>query len=155
MRKESRTDSAIRVGKELLKVPRIYADAKQEIVDHTITTVESWESRLVALVFIVGMIILWSFTIWSGIGFEVVLETFGTFFVATFAFAYFFFFHVSKLFFRATEEEISDDTSMFALFSANRSKERRSFISIFLAVVHTIVLIGYLIHNDIGWLNIE
>jgi hypothetical protein len=155
MRKESRTDSAIRTGRELLKVPRIYSDAKQEIVEQTITTAESWESRLVAIPFIIGMILFWAFTIWSGIGFEVIFETFSTVLVGAFAFAYFFFFHVSKLVYKTTDEEVSDDTSMFALFSANRRKERRSFISIFLAVLHTLAVVGYMIHNDTGWLNIE
>jgi len=155
MPRESRKDAAIRTGKELLKVPRIYSDAKQEIVEHAITTAEAWESRFIAIGLSIGMIVFWSFTIWSGVGFEVLYETFGTFFVAALAFAYFFFFHLSKLIFRTTEEEISDDTSMFALFSASRRKERRSFISIFLAVLHTVVLIGYLIQNDIGWLNLE
>jgi hypothetical protein len=153
MRKDSRTNSAIQAGKELLKVPRIYSEAKQEIVEHTITTAESWESRLVAIPFIIGMILFWAFTIWSGIGFEVIFETFSTVLIGAFAFAYFFFFHISKLVYKTTDEEVSDDTSMFALFSASRRKERRSFVSIFLAVLHTVVLVAYMINNDIGYLD--
>jgi len=153
MRKESRTESAIRTGKELLKVPRIYSDAKQEIIEHAITTAEGWESRLVAIPFIIGMIVFWAFTIWSGIGFAVLFDAFAAVFIGAFAFAYFFFFHVSKLFYRTTAEEISDDTSMFALFSANRRREQRGFFSIVFAVLHTVALIAYMISNDVGMLN--
>lgn len=150
MLKRSRTDSAIRTTKELLKVPHIYSDAKQEIFEQTVTTAESWESRLVAIPFIIGMIVFWIFVIWSGVGFEVLLETLSPFFIGAFAFAYFFFFHVSKIVFKTTKEETSDDTSMFALFSANRRKEQRGFFSIVFAVLHTVALIGYLILNEIG-----
>ena len=125
------------------------------MIEHAVTTAESWESRLVAIPFIIGIIVFWAFTIWSRIGFAVLFDGFAAVFVATFAFAYFFFFHVSKLFYKTTNEEVSDDTSMFALFSANRRKEQRSFFSIVFAVFHTIVLIAYMISNDIGMPNVD
>ena len=69
--------------------------------------------------------------------------------IIMFIISYFSIFLGSKFIFNPTAEELSDDTSIFALFSACSRKERRSLISIGLALFQTLIFALYLINKDL------
>ena len=54
----------------------------------------------------------------------------------------------SKFIFRPTQEELTDDTSTFALFSACERKAMRSLISAGCATVHTFIFLVFVILTD-------
>jgi hypothetical protein len=135
--------------KQAFKIKRDYDEAKQAAAEHIVNNVESRTSN--ALVTILFLIILseWIYTIFSSYGLEKIHETYGNApFALPFLTSYFFFFIGSKLIFKPNEEEIKDDTSMLAIFSACERKEKRSFYSIVLSILHSSIFILYLVNKD-------
>lgn len=130
--------------KNLLKLHRDYQDAKQNAAEHTFSVFESKTGSLYFIFFSALTILFWSIAIFSLDWLELQYNVFGFFIIS-----YFFIFLGSKLIFKPTAEELSDDTSLFALFSACSRRERRSLISIGLAVLHTLIFALYLVGQNI------
>lgn len=135
--------------KKAFKLQRDYEDAKKAAVEHVINNFESRTSLVLVTILFLFIVLLWIYAIFTSLGFEKISEKFGNAPLALpFLFSYFFFFVGSKLIFKQTEEEVNDDTSMFALFSACERRERRSFYSILLSLGHTVIFILYLLNRD-------
>ena len=126
--------------KRLLKLNRDYKDAKKHAAEHSINVFESKTSLLYFIVFLALTILAWLIAIFSSDGLEIQYNAFGIFIIS-----YFSIFLGSKFIFRPTAEELSDDTSLFAIFSACSRKELRSLISIGLALLHTLIFALYIV----------
>jgi hypothetical protein len=136
--------------KKALKIKKEYDQAKFAAVEHVINNFESRNSKIIVTILFIGICLEWVYAVFSSNGLEKTSETYGN---APFAFpfltSYFFFFLGSKLMFKPTEEELSDDTSLFAIFSACDRRSRRSLVSIFLSIFHTLIFVFYLISKDL------
>ena len=95
----------------------------------------------------------WLYALFILDGFEKLYNAFGFYpIIFFFLISYFALFSGSKFLFRPSQEELLDNTSMFAIFSACGRKELRSFISIGFSFLHTFVITFYLINKDLGFL---
>lgn len=129
--------------KQLLKLNRDYKDAKKNAAHHAFNVFESKTAPLYFICSLVLIVSAWLIAIFSFDGLDLQYNAFGVFTIS-----YFFIFLGSKFIFKPTAEELSDDTSLFALFSACSRKERRSLISIGLALLHTLIFVFYLVSKD-------
>lgn len=135
--------------KKTLKLKRDYEEAKEVAIEHVVNNIESRTSKVLVGLLFAFIIFEWIYSVYSSFGLEKMTETFGNApFALTFLSSYFFFFIGSKFIFMPTEEEISDDTSMFAIFSACERREKRSRLSIILSVFHTAIYIAFLVMKD-------
>jgi len=126
---------------QLLQARRAYHDGKRKLAEQSVSTIEGTTNPYLLLPFLGITIAAWSFAAFSEIGFARLYEAYGLYpFAIVFAVSYFTFYLASKLVLRPSAEEIADDTSYFSLFSASSRKEKRSWISIGLATIHTLVL---------------
>jgi hypothetical protein len=92
----------------------------------------------------------WIFAIFALTGLEEASEKFGFIpMILLLVVSYFFFFLGSKLIILPSDEELSDDTSTLAIFSACRCRLRRSLVSIGISLLHTLIFTVYLISKDI------
>ncbi|HQU84796.1 MAG TPA: hypothetical protein PKY59_16780, partial [Pyrinomonadaceae bacterium] len=115
---------------QAFKIKRDYDDAKKAAVEHVVNNIESRTSKVLVTLLFIFIVFQWIYAIFSSSGLEKISEKFGNApFILPLLASYFFFFIGSKLIFKPTEEELSDDTSMFAIFSACERRERRSFYS--------------------------
>lgn len=139
--------------KKLLKLNRDYQDAKQQAVEHTVNVVESKTDPLYFFCSSSLTIFVWLIAAFILDGFERLYNSFGFYpIIIFFIISYFSIFLGSKFIFKPTTEELSDDTSIFALFSACGRKEMRSLISIGFALLHTLIFVFYLVNKDLKWL---
>ena len=135
--------------KQLLQLNRDYKAAKEKAFEQGVNIVESKNNPLLAVLFLALSIFIWSFAIFTYV-FKRLCEQQGSFsVVGFFIISYFALFLGSKLIFKPTDEELTDDTSAFALFSACRRREFRSLISIGLSLFHTLIFALYLVNKDI------
>lgn len=140
--------------KRLSELHKAYREGKEKAFDESVNAFETGPP-LYFLAFLAFLILIWGTAYAMPFGLEEVYDRFGFIFVALpFAGAYFSLYSGSKFIFRPTPEEIEDDTSTFAIFSACGRKERRGLISIVFAIVHTMAFVAYLVHKDTGWLNL-
>ena len=134
--------------KQLFQLNRDYREAKEKAIEQGVNVIESKNNVLPAVLFLALSISAWLFAISDGL--KSLCENQGSFSVAGFfIISYFTLYLGSKLIFRPTVEELSDDTSVFALFSACRRKEFRSLISLGLSLFHTLLFVFYLVSKDI------
>ncbi len=135
--------------KQAFKFKRDYDEAKQAAAEHVINNVEAGTGKvLVAILFFV-ILLQWIYAIFSSYGLEKISETYGnTPFALPFLTSYFFFFIGSKFIFKPTEEELTDDTSMLAIFSACERKSNRSLYSLLFSFIHTSIFVLYLVIKD-------
>jgi hypothetical protein len=137
--------------KKLLKLNRDYKDAKEKAIEETVQNIESKTNLLFVVLFLALNIYAWLFAIFSLDGFEHLYNIYGYKSLAAFwIISYFNFFQLSKFIFKPTAEELSDDTSYFAIFSACSRKEMRSFISMGLSLLHTAIFFFYLVNKDMS-----
>lgn len=136
--------------KRLLKLNRDYKDAKTQVAEQALNAFESKIHPLYFVLFLVPAILLWLITIFLPEVFERLYKGFGfSLLNIVFILSYFTVFHGSKFIVKPTAEELDDDTSLFAIFSACRRKEGRSFFSIGLALLHTALFVLYLLSKDL------
>lgn len=134
--------------KQLLQLNRDYRNAKEKAIEQGVNVVESKNNLLFAVLFLALSVSAWLFAISDGL--KSLCENQGSFSVVGFLIiSYFTFFLGSKFIFKPTAEELTDDTSVFALFSACRRREFRSLISIGLSLFHTLFFVFYLVSKDI------
>lgn len=139
--------------KKVFKLRGDYEQAKQEAVEKTVNALESKNNPLFFLLFLSMSVFCWLYALFILDGFEKQYNTFGFYpIICFFLTSYFALFSGSKFLFRPSQEELLDDTSIFAIFSACGRKELRSVISIGLSFLHTLVITLYLINKDLGFL---
>lgn len=142
-------DRATQVVKQGFKVNRTYQDAKKQLVEESITKIETKAPPWSITLFLSLTILAWLAAVFSPNGFEKLYNSFGFYPVIAVLFvSYFTIFSGSKIIFKPSAEELSDDTSSFALFSACERKEKRSLISILLGLLHTLIFVLYLIQKN-------
>lgn len=138
--------------KQILQLNSKYSEAKEKAVEQTVNVIESKTNPWFVLLFLSLIISAWLMAIFIPGGLEKLYNTQGFYPIIGFLLAsYFFLFLGSKFIFKPTAEELADDTSLFAIFSACRRKESRSFISIGIGLLHTLLFVLYLISKDIKW----
>lgn len=136
--------------KSLFKIRRDYHEAKDDAIEHSIKAFESKTNPLFVVLFFALAVYGWLFAIFSADGLERLYDRYGSYpLILFFAVSYFGFFLGSKLLFSPTEEELSDETSVFALFSACGRKSGRSLAAIGVSLLHSLIFIGYLVNKDI------
>lgn len=135
--------------KQIFKLNRAYREAKEQAVHETVNVLETKTNPLLFIFFLALTIFEWLGVSLTPIGPMEIYEAYGfSPIVVVFVISYFSFFLGSKVIFRPTAEELADDTSSFALFSACRRRELRSLISIGLSFLHTLIFFLYLISKD-------
>ena len=138
--------------KKILNLGNAYQDAKSEAIEESFNAMETDSRAWLGLIFMIAAAMFWGAALEPGFGLEALFNTFGLFYpaVVVFATTYFGVFFTSKLIVRPTVEERTDDTSYLSLFSACERRERRSIVAGTLAVVHVVVLAGYLVGKDLA-----
>jgi hypothetical protein len=135
--------------KQLLQSYRIYEEGKEKATEQTITALESKTNPLFICLFSALIISFWLVAIFTPNGFEQIYNKYEFYpLIGLFIFTYFFFYLGSKHIFKPSAGELSDDTSLFAIFSACGRKEARSLISVGLSFLHTAIFASYLINKD-------
>lgn len=143
------------VLRQVFRLNRVYREAKEQAFEETVNEFESKIRPLYFLFFFALTILSWLSVILTPIGPVELYEAYGFYPAIVFlAVSYFTFFLGSKLIFKPTREEIEDDTSSFALFSACRRRELRSLFSIGFAVIHTFFFVAYLVSKDSKLLDV-
>ena len=134
----------------LLKMRRDYKDAKTAVFEKTVNSIEAKVGSSFAFLFTAILIVIWILAILSPYGLEGLHEKFefSPLFLF-FAAAYFSCLLISKILFKPTEEELSDDTSLFAVFSACSRKSTRSLLSFGISLMHTLIFTFYLVNKDL------
>lgn len=136
--------------KLLFQIRRDYQNAKNEAMEHCINVFESKNNPLYIVFSLTLLILDWIFGIFALNGLEEASEKFGFIpIILLLVVSYFFFFLGSKLIILPSDEELSDDTSALALFSASSRKSGRSLISIGISLLHTLIFTVYLMNKDI------
>lgn len=138
---------------KLLQANREYQETKEKAVEQTVNNFESKSSIFFVILSFILLIFEWLYAVFFIPGFAILYDVSEFYaFIGFFITSYFFFFLGSKLLFKPSAEELSDDTSMFALFSACGRKAMRSFISVWLGLFHTLIITLYLMNKDLGLL---
>jgi hypothetical protein len=147
----------IRLFKGVFKINRAYRDAKEQLFEQSVNTFEANAKPLLVILPLSLTIFAWLVAMFLPMAVERLYEAFGFYLLAGFfAVSYFSFFLSSKIIFRPSAEELSDDTSLFAVFSACERKELRGLYSISLATLHTVILVIYLIFSqDLKWFDLR
>jgi len=136
--------------KQVLQIFKGYENAKGEAIEQTVNYLEAKNHLMYFVLFLAITLYEWFVAIFPTVGLEELFNLYGFYPIGIFFItSYFLFFIGSKLLFKPTEEEVSDDTSRFALFSACRRRERRSFVSVFLSIFHTLIFVLYLVSKDL------
>lgn len=136
--------------KSVLRLFKTYQNAKDEAVEETVNYFEAKTNSMYFVVFLAISLYGWFFAIFQAIGLEELYNFFGFYPIGIFFLtSYFLFFLGSKLLFKPTEEELSDDTSTFAIFSACNRRSQRSLVSIFFSIFHTLIFVLYLVSKDL------
>ena len=136
--------------KRALKLNRDYKAAKQQVAEQAVNAFESKISSLYFILFLASVISAWLITIFLPEFFERLYQGFGfSLLTIFFVISYFSIFLGSKFIFKPTAEELADDTSLFAIFSACERKERRSLISIGFAFMHTLIFVLYILIEEL------
>lgn len=134
--------------KQLFQLNRDYKEAKEKAIEQSINVFESKNNPLLAALFSALLIWVWLFAIFDDLkNLCEKQESFSV--VGFFVISYFSLFLGSKFIFKPSDEELADDTSVFALFSACRRKEFRSLTSIGLSLFHTLLFVLYLASKDV------
>ena len=137
----------------IVQALRDYHNAREQLYEQSVNIFESKIPPLTGLLFSMLLLALWLNAVFYFQGFANLYEQYEYFpFIVFFLTSYFTFYSGSKFIFKPTPEEISDDTSIFALFSACGRKEMRSWVSICLSIVHTLIFVLYLINMDLKFI---
>ena len=135
---------------QLLQSYRDYEAAKEKAAEKTVNVFESKTNPLFVVLFLTLTISAWIFAIFIPVGFEQLYNACEFYpLIIFFIFTYFSFFLGSKFIIKPNAEELSDDTSIFAVFSACGRKEMRGLISIGLGLLHTSIFALYLVNKDL------
>ena len=139
---------------QLVQAHRAYREGKEKLVEGAITYTEARKSKLFAPLFVTLLLMVWlGAAFWEAPAGKI-FDTIGNFpkviALVVFFISYFAFFHASRLVLKPSEEELSDDTSYFALFSACKSRERRGLLSSAFGVANTVSLVAFVIVKQTG-----
>ncbi|MBL8122772.1 MAG: hypothetical protein JNJ39_01570 [Blastocatellia bacterium] len=135
--------------KRIFQLNRVYREAKEKAFEATVNAIEAGTDPLFFLFFLALTILSWVAVVSTPIGPIELYEKFGFYpLIVFFVVSYFSFFLGSKLIVKPTVEELTDDTSSFALFSACKRRELRSLFSVGVSLFHTFVFLVYLISKD-------
>jgi hypothetical protein len=136
--------------KSVLRLFKTYQNAKEEAVEETVNYFEADINSIYFVVFLAASLYEWYFAIFQAEGLARLYDLFGFYPISVFFItSYFLFFLGSKLLFKPTEEELSDDTSTFAIFSACSHRSRRSIFSICFSVFYALIFVLYLVSKDL------
>ncbi len=136
--------------KSVIRLFNNYQNAKDEAAQETVNYFEAKSNPTYFIVFLAISLYQWFFAITQTSGLEILYDLFGFYPLGIFfVTSYFLFFLGSKLLFKQTEEELSDETSAFALFSACRRRSGRSLVSIFFSIIYTLIFVFYLVSKDL------
>lgn len=140
--------------KQIFQLRREYEDAKGKAIEQTVNHLEAKTDFLFFILFFSLTVVGWIYAIFAVEGFEEMYEKYEFYpIILFFVFSYFFLFLGSKFIFKPSHEELSDDTSIFALFSACKRKEMRSLISIGISILHSLIFIFCMINKDVGFIR--
>lgn len=135
--------------KQVFKVNRAYREAKTEVVEQSIELLEAKSTPWYAFVFISISAVLWLGAVLTPVGPVQLYEEFGFYPVPViFVIFYFSIFLASKFIFKPTLEELTDDTSRFAVLSACKRREMRALVASGIALFLTVIFFLYLISKD-------
>ena len=135
--------------KRILKLNRVYRETKEQAFEETVNALEVGTKPLFFLFFLALTIWSWIGVVATPIGPVELYEVYGFYpLIVIFVVSYFSFFLGSKLIVKPTVEELTDDTSSFALFSACKRRELRSLFSLGFSLLHTFIFLVYLISKD-------
>lgn len=139
------------VKDQLLNARRVYLEGKQKAFEQSITYAESRSSWLFALLFASLALAGWMVAIFLKPPIDKTFDLYRFLPLTVYFFiSYFAFFHFSKLIFKPSEEEFSDDTSYLALFSACAARERRGLYAAAFGVLNTFALTLYVLVSQTG-----
>ncbi len=130
-------------------------DLRAQVADKTTRSFESTLNPFVFFVLLSLTVLSWYLAIFRLSGLEQLYFIAGLYYplFLLFEISYFTFYTGSKLIFMPSPEEILDDTSILALFSACDAKSNRSLISIGLSILHCFALALYLTNKDLDLLS--
>lgn len=150
--KGNKRQKVIDIKDQLVGANRAYTEGKNRLVEQSITRIESRRDKWIPLPFFAILIVLWIIAIFLTlpVDSEIDVKAVVTAITIFFFISYFAFFHASKMVVRPTVEELEDDTSYLALFSACESRERRGLLSAIFGVAHTVVFGLYIILKYTG-----
>jgi hypothetical protein len=134
--------SPVELKDQLVQAYREYPLAKKQVTEQLISKAEA-KTKL----WIVGLLL-------GIIAFAWVLPSFGptihtnsdfglSSIIGIFFLSYFAFFLSSKVVLKPSVEEVADDTSYIALFSANPQRSLRGWVAAMFGAIHTAALIAY------------
>ena len=140
---------------KVFQARRTYNEGKQKLYENCVTLIESKRNPWLAATFFGLLLLIWSIAIFKGTLIKVIWDRYGVFSIpGLFFVAYFAFFLISKLLVKPSADELADDTSYLAVFSACEQRARRGWYSAVFAVLHTGVFLIYLVSQEVGWTNI-
>lgn len=135
---------------KLLKLNQDINEAKGQAVEQSINFVESKNTLLFTVLFVGLTLFGWLSAVFVFDGLEILYNIYGFYpVVIFFIISYFTLYLISKFIFKPNIEELEDDTSSFALFSACNRKVWRSAVSIGLGFLHTALFVLYLVNKDL------
>lgn len=136
---------------QLVEANRRYREGKEQVLEKSVTYAESGRSWILAPLFIGLLILIWIYAVGWAPPLSKLYSQASIFpAVITFYTAYYAFFHVSKLIFKPSKEELADDTSYFALFSGCEPRERRGLTSAAFAATNTFACVVVIIAKQTG-----
>lgn len=136
-------------GSKAFGTYRKFQEAKEKAFEESFVTVESRDRLPVFLLSVFLTILLWLAAIYVPLSIAELLQETDLFSVLLIGIIFYLMFYTGSTFiFRPTQDEISDDTSTFALFSACERKAMRSLLSAGCAVIHTFIYLVFVILTD-------
>ncbi len=136
---------------QLLRARRVYREGKEKAFEQSITFAESRMSWWFSLLFVSLTFAGWFVAIVFEPPIEKIYDLYGFLpIVFVFFISYFALFHLSKQIFKPSDEEVADDTSYFALFSACAARERHGLHSAAFGAANTFALILYMLLTQPG-----
>ena len=136
---------------QLVQAQRAYREGKEQLIEKSITYTEAGKSRMLAPVFGGLLSMGWLLCVLWEPPIGKTFDAFGFFpVVIVFFTSYFAFFHLTRLVFKPSEDELADDTSYFALFSACEARERRGLFSSGFGLANTIAIALYVVLKQTG-----
>jgi hypothetical protein len=150
MPRSVKLDAALEKASE---ATRAYRAGKEYLLEQSAKGLEAQTNPLLVVLFLALTVLAWLAAVFLPSFYENMYEAFGLYpIIVVFVFSYLSFFLGSKVIVKPSAEELSDDTSAFALFSACRRRESRSLISVGLAMLHTFLFAFYVV--DPTWLGL-
>ena len=131
---------------------RKFQEGKEKAYEESFAAVESRDRLPVFLLSAFLTVLLWVAAIYVPLSIAELLKATDFFSVLLIGIIFYLPIYTGSTFiFRPTQEELTDDTSTFALFSACERKAMRSLISAGCATIHTFIFLVFVILTDPKW----